>query len=292
VADARTLTLGLIGDPVEHSLSPLLHAHLIRALGENCCYHAFRVRSADLAAAVAGLKALGIKGVNVTIPHKEGVLPLLDELSPEARMVGAVNVVVNEQGRLVGHNTDVMAVELALKRHGVEGADAEAVVLGAGGAARAVVSALLRMKAATVHVHSRSLEKGQRLVAAFANSRGATLLLSAPWDDGALATSLAKASLLVNATPCGMWPHQDQSPVRAELLHGGLAVFDLVYNPLMTLLLQHALRAGARVVPGLDMLIFQAVEAMALWTGRRAAHEERLIQEIRLSLSEELARHG
>ncbi|MGQ9560142.1 MAG: shikimate dehydrogenase [Candidatus Oleimicrobiaceae bacterium] len=292
MVDAHTLTLGLIGDPVDHSLSPRLHGHLLRALGVNGCYHAFRVPRAELAAAVAGLKALGIRGVNVTIPHKEAILPLLDKLSEEARAVGAVNVVANEQGRLVGYNTDVCGVELALKRHGVDAAGAHAVILGAGGAARAAVWALMKMNAATVRIHSRSTERREKLAAELANGSRTTALVPAPWEDAALAESLATATLLVNATPCGMWPNQQESPVRAELLRKGLVVFDLVYNPLRTVLVQEGAQAGAHVIAGLDMLIFQAMEAMVIWTGRRAPDADHLIEQLSVALSEELAQNG
>ncbi|MBC7186062.1 MAG: shikimate dehydrogenase [Calditrichaeota bacterium] len=292
MADAHTQTLGLIGDPVEHSVSPLLHGHLIRALGVNYCYHAFRVRRDELAVALAGLKALGVKGVNVTLPHKEAVLPLLDGVSPEARAVGAVNVVVNANGRLVGYNSDVVGIELALKRHGVDVRGHKVVVLGAGGAARAAVWALAKMEAAGVHIHSRSLIRGERLARELAESCGRTELSAFAWEEAAFAQSFDGAALLVNATPCGMWPRHHESPVAGKYLSKGLAVFDLVYNPLRTRLLREATERGAQTIPGLDMLIFQAVEAMALWTGRRPANEDEFVAKMRRLLSKELQGHG
>ncbi|MCR4439887.1 MAG: shikimate dehydrogenase [candidate division KSB1 bacterium] len=288
MADAHTQTLGLIGDPVDHSLSPLLHGNLIHVLGVNCCYHAFRVRREELAEAVAGLRALGVRGVNVTIPHKEAVLPLLDEVSPEARAVGAVNVIVNQQGRLLGYNSDTAGVELALRRRGVDVRGCKVVVLGAGGAARAVVWVLAQMGAAAVHIHSRTPTRGERLASELAESCGKTELTVFPWEEAALARSLEGAALLVNATPCGMWPRHHESPVTGNFLGKGIVVFDLVYNPLHTRLLREAAGRGAQTIPGLDMLIFQAVEAMALWTGRRPAKEGEFMTEMRTFLSKEL----
>ncbi|MDZ7414369.1 MAG: shikimate dehydrogenase [candidate division KSB1 bacterium] len=292
MVDACTRTLGLVGDPVEHSLSPLLQGLLIEALGLNWCYHAFRVRAADLPAAVAGLRALGVMGVNVTIPHKQAIVPLLDELAPEARALGAVNVVVNEQGRLVGYNTDVVGVTRALRLHGVSAQGKNVVVLGAGGAARAAVWALAQQGAAGVRVHARSIGRGQQLVHELSSTSHTTELVVLPWDEEALRRSLATADLAVNATPVGMWPHHGQSPVPGSFFHSGMVAFDLVYNPLRTAMIRQAEKAGAQVISGLEMFIFQGLEAMALWSGRRPADEDGLYQRLRARLSEELGAHG
>ncbi len=290
--DAHTKTLGLVGDPVEHSLSPLLHRLLIEALGLNCCYHAFRVQSRDLPAAVAGLRALGVMGVNVTIPHKEAIVPLLDAVAPEARALGAVNVVVNDGGRLVGANTDVVGISRALRRHGVSLEGKEAVVLGAGGAARAAVWAMAQEGARRIYVHARSAAKGEELVRGLTSSGLSAPVRALPWETRALDRSLARADVVVNATPVGMWPRHDESPLPPGLLCPGVVVFDLVYNPLRTPLVREAEKTGAHAIVGLDMFIFQGVEAMALWTGRRPTEEEELWPRLRARLSEELASYA
>ncbi len=261
--DSGTKLLGLIGDPVAHSLSPRLHEFLLARAGLNYCYLAFRVPRARLAAALQGMRALGIRGLNVTIPHKEAVIPHLDGLSREAEAVGAVNVIANEGEKLVGHNTDVQGFLAPLRARGVELAGARAVVVGAGGAAAAAAWGLLSA-GAEVAIANRSPERARALAQRL--SRWGPVSAHALT---ALPELLKEASLLVNATPVGMHPHPDGITVPPQLLHEGLLVYDLVYNPPRTRLLFEAAARGAETLGGLEMLVHQGVRALELWTGHR-----------------------
>lgn len=268
MTDSATKLLGLIGDPVGHSLSPALHSFLLSRAGLNYCYLAFRVGRDDLGNALAGMRALGIRGFNVTIPHKEAVIPLLDRLAPEAEGIGAVNVVVNEDGVLIGHNTDCQGFLRGLEVRGVPLSGMKAVVVGAGGAAAAVVYGLLSA-GAEVAVANRTLSRAEALARRFSRLGAVE---AAPLER--LPGLLREAGLLVNATPVGMWPHTERSPVPAGLLREGLLVYDLVYNPPKTGLLREAEARGCPVIGGLEMLVHQGVEALKLWTGHRFAAED------------------
>jgi shikimate dehydrogenase len=263
---AQTALVGLLGWPVHHSLSPVMHNAAFRALGLDWVYLPLAVPPGSLPNALSGLKALGFRGANVTIPHKEQVILGLDEVTPEARSLGAVNTLVVVDGRLEGHNTDVAGFLAALDNAGC--APGRAVVLGAGGAARAAVQALLS-RGVTVTVANRSPQRAQGLVSAL----GAPSLRAdaCSLETLALRDAMSRADLLVNATPAGMWPDVDATPLPPEAsFHAGLAVMDLVYNPLETLLLRQARQAGAKCITGMDMLIYQGAVAFQLWTGREA----------------------
>jgi len=263
----KTQVCGLVGDPVAHSVSPVMHNAAFAALGLDYVYLPFRVQSRYLAAAVGGARALDIKGLNVTIPHKVAVMPLLDELDPLAQRIGAVNTIVNDDGCFKGYNTDAGGFLQALARGGFAPGGKKAVVLGAGGAARAVCFAL-----ADSGVQMAILNRQQELdwavglaadVAAFCGNDIPALEL----NDNNLKTALADADLLVNATSVGMSPDDNKTPVAENLLRPGLAVFDVVYNPLKTRLLAEAGAAGTVTIGGMDMLVGQGALAFELWTG-------------------------
>jgi shikimate dehydrogenase len=263
---AHTSLVGLLGWPVHHSLSPVMHNAAFRALGLDWVYLPLGVPPESLPEALAGLTALGFRGANVTIPHKEKVLLDLAEVSPEARALGAVNTLVAVSGRMTGHNTDVAGFLAALDNAGC--APRRAVVLGAGGGARAAVYALLS-RGASVTVANRSPQRAQALVSSLAAPfpRASSCHLENP----ALREALSCADLLVNATPVGMWPNTGATPLPDGLtLHPGITVFDLIPNPLETLLLRQARQAGATVINGLDMLIYQGAASFSLWTGLEA----------------------
>jgi len=250
---------GLLGNPVEHSLSPPMHEAAYETLGLDARYVTFEPDRDAAAAAVAAADTLGIAGLNVTIPFKRDVL---DAVEPDdvARRIGAVNTIDFSGETPRGHNTDVAGVERAFAHHdvGIDGRDA--VVVGAGGAGRAAAFALADA-GASVHIANRTVERAESLAA---DVPGATA--------GGLDTldCVADADLLVNATSVGMEPHVDETPVPAERLHGDLAVLDAVYTPMETRLLREAAAAGATTVDGAWMLLFQGVEAFELWTGRDA----------------------
>ncbi len=261
------LRLGLTGWPLGHSLSPRLHAAALRALelpGEYRLYPAPPLPQGEeaLAQLLGNLRRGELYGLNVTIPHKQSVLPLLDELAPAACAIGAANTLWMRAGRLVGENTDAPGFLADLKRLGFEAAPGErrALVLGAGGAARAVVYALAQA-GWQVRVAARRVEQAAGL--AELSERVAALL----WQPAALVEE--PCALLVNATPLGMFPQTDASPWPEELpFPAGVAVYDLVYNPAETRLVRAARAAGLRAANGLGMLVEQAALAFEVWTGR------------------------
>jgi shikimate dehydrogenase len=251
-----TRLAAVIGDPVRHSLSPALHNAAFDALGLDWVYVALPVPAGRAAEALVGMRALGIEGLSVTMPHKDDVAAAVDALSPSAAALGTVNCVARDGGRLVGHSTDGDGFVDSLRRDaGVDPAGMRVVVLGAGGAARSVVVALAAAGVAEVRVVNRSAGAGER-AAALAGDRGA---LGAPVD-------VAEADLVVNATPLGMGT-DGRLPCDPALLHAGQVVADLVYHPLRTPLLEAAVAAGARAVDGLGMLVHQAARQLAIWTG-------------------------
>ncbi len=254
---------GLVGDPVEHSLSPPMHEAAYEATGLDARYVTFRVDDADLAAAVEGARALGVAGLNVTVPHKERVLDLVDP-DPLAARIGAVNTVVVGE-RATGHNTDALGARRALRAGGATLRDATAVVVGAGGAGRAVTVGLLDA-GARVRVVNRTVERAERLVTDLtehASDADPPRVSAHPLD--ALDSLVPTATVLVNATTVGM--ETDRSPVPPTALHDGLTVLDAVYRPLRTRLLRDAERAGAATVDGGRMLIEQGAAAFERWTG-------------------------
>jgi len=274
VIDGRTQLVGLLGWPVEHSLSPAMHNAAFDALGMNWRYVALPVVPGGAAAAARGLASLGFRGANVTVPHKTDVMSGLDRWSDEARALGAVNVVCieREDGRepnLVGDNTDHRGFVDALIRSGFDPRGETAAVVGAGGAARAAVYGLLGAGARRVTVLGRTPERVDRLVRDLDDGEGR--LSGERLTDETLVAAAARSDLLVQATPVGMWPDVDRSvwPDAAPFPSGTLAC-DLVYVPRRTKLLRQAGASGAPGLGGLGMLVAQGARAFELWTGREA----------------------
>jgi len=256
-----TRLAAVIGSPVRHSLSPRLHNAAFAATGLDWVYVAFEVADGDAAAALEGMRALGIGGLSVTTPHKEAVARACDRLSDDAAVLGAVNCVVPDGDQLVGHNTDGPGLVAALAADGVVVTDEPCVVLGAGGAARAIALALSRAGAAEVAVVNRTAARAEQAVTPLAG-RGRVV---APHE---VADSLAAAAVVVNATTVGMGaPGPDDVPVDPTPLHAGQVVVDIVYRPLETPFLAAARARGARVANGVPMLVHQAAVAFELWTG-------------------------
>ena len=254
---------GLVGSPVEHSLSPPMHEAAYEVLGLNARYVTLEPDASRLERAFSGADALGVAGLNVTVPFKQDALNHV-EPSPTAEAVGAVNTIDFGPETPIGYNTDVHGVTRAFGHHDVEIDGQSAVVVGAGGAGRAAAYALADAGAA-VHVANRTVERAAALASEF-DELGVT---GAGLES--LDSVIPEADLLVNATSVGMG--EDESPVPAELLHGGLAVLDAVYAPLETRLLRDAADAGAKTVDGAWMLLFQGVEAFERWTGEQAPVE-------------------
>ena len=283
--DSRTGLLGIIGDPVEHSLSPRMHNFLLERAGLNFCYLAFRVDKEGFQGALEGMRALGIRGLNVTAPHKERVLPYLDGLSAEARALGAVNTVLNDGGRLIGYNTDPYGFSESLRAQGVSPEGWNVVILGAGGGAAAAAWALIELGAAKIAIYGRTRARAEALASRLAGVRGSASLEAHGLADPGLKDQLARAQLLVHATPVGTFPHTDEIVIKPELLHDSLVVYDLVYNPPKTRLLREAEARGARAINGLEMLIHQGLKSFEIWTGVKPAPE--VANELKAYLQEE-----
>ncbi len=264
----KTKICGLIGDPVEHTMSPAMHNAAYKKMGLDYIYLPFRVKPEQLAQAVDGLRALNVRGFNVTIPHKVSVIPLLDGLDPLAEKIGAVNTVVNNDGELRGYNTDSAGFLKALLENGIEPEGKKVVVLGAGGASRAITYVLAE-KGAHLTVLNRQLELdwAEDIARLIHKDLGREVKVM---ELGHLAEALEGADILVNATSVGMSPAVEESPVPAPLLRPGLVVFDIVYNPIVTRLLREAGLAGARTIGGVDMLAWQGALAFEKWTGQTA----------------------
>jgi len=253
--DARTRLYAVIGDPVAHSLSPAMHNAAFGHTGYNGVYTAFRVT--DLPGAIAGMRALGIHGLSVTIPHKVAIMDLLDEIDPLARRIGAVNTIANDSGRLFGFNSDSPGAMAALLEK-TPVAHRRAAVIGAGGAARALAHGI-REHGGRLTVVNRSLEKGQRLAEELESD-------FCPLAD----FSGVGFDILVNTTPVGMIPQTDRMPVGYACLRPGMTVMDIVYNPLETKLLKSAREAGCAVVDGVAMFVHQGACQFEHWTGMKA----------------------
>lgn len=261
--------VALVGDPVEASLSPAMHRAAFDALGMDWCYDAIRVPRGDLAAAWPDL-AGRLAGLNVTVPLKQEVLPLVDELTPVARAAASVNTVVFGPRGALGDSTDGKGFLAAVERE-APGAIERAAVLGTGGAARAVAAALAG-RGARVTVAGRNIEAGRRLVADLAaGGLAADRLAFIGWDPEPVAEAVAAADLVANATPVGGLadPLGDPLP-EAVCLRRGTVVVDLVYRPRRTALLRRAADAGCRVVEGVEMLIEQGAQSFERWTGHPA----------------------
>ena len=264
----ETKVVGVFGFPVEHSLSPAMHNAAFAALQIPYIYVPFPVSPQALGPAIQSLSSLGIVGVNLTIPHKEAVLPFLTEITPEAREVGAVNTVHCREGALLGDNTDGQGFYTPLQEMGVDLAGKQVVVLGAGGAARAVVFRLARA-GAQILVINRTPERAERLVQAVAQAgyRDAARILNTNRPE-ALSAAIAGATLLVQTTRVGMVPQEEALPdLPLDALSPHLLVYDLVYNPIETRLLREARMRGCRTLTGVKMLVYQGAAAFQRWTG-------------------------
>jgi len=249
-----------------------MHNAAFKVLGLDWVYLAFNVEPQWLPDAVVGIRALGFKGVNVTIPHKEAILPLLDEIDPLAKLIGAVNTVVVKEGKLVGYNTDASGFWRSLKEEGVDPQGKEALVLGAGGAARAVAFTLVERGCSKLYIANRTYNRAQELAEALKEA-GPVSIEPLPLEEGPLSTILPEVDLIVNTTSVGMGGKGGELPLRADKLEARHIVYDLVYNPPSTKLLEMARSKGCRAISGLSMLLYQGAEALTLWTGREAPIE-------------------
>lgn len=265
--DAKTRIFCVIGDPIEHSLSPAMHNAVFEKLGLNCCYTAFRIKPENLGSAIKGMQAMGIGGINVTIPHKVGVMESLDELSDEARIIGAVNTIKMDE-KLKGYNTDGIGALRALKDGGADPKGRHVLLLGSGGAARAIAVTLAlkgEISGLTIlGVVKEEVEKLAEDVSGNTPINAVGVLL----DDSTLKDGLSNADILIHATPVGMHPNTDETLATADLMGPDLKLMDIVYTPLETKLMREAKKAGVKtIVGGLEMFVNQGAESEKIWLG-------------------------
>ena len=281
--NAQTKLCGVLGNPVEHSLSPAIHNAAFQKLGLNFIYLAFRVE--DLAGAIRGIRALGnVRGFSVTIPHKVAVISYLDEVETTAKHIGSVNTIVAENGKLTGYNTDASGAMRALREAGVSLKGQKVLMLGSGGAARAIAFAL----GADAGVAALTIlgidEQERRGLVKDLRAKTSLHVEDGPISQETLRQSLNDSQIVLHCTPVGMHPNVNETSVPGSLLTPDLTVMDIVYNPLETRLLREAKEAGCRTIRGLEMFLNQAIAQFELWTGQPApADVMRTVLESRFS---------
>lgn len=267
----KTKVYGVIGDPIEHSLSPVMQNAAFEAAKLDCVFLAFTVKSENVEKAAAGVRAMGIRGLNVTMPHKNAVVSFLDEVDPNAKLINAVNTVKNVGGKLYGLNTDGVGALNALRENRVDPKGKKVTLLGAGGAARAVAFALAG-EADEICIVNRTLAAAADL-ANLLHERFNSKVFAYALSPLTVKATVAEADLLINASSIGMKPNANQTPVPRRWLKKDMAVMDIVYNPVETKLARDAKAAGAKVVSGVEMLIYQGAASFEFWTGCEAPVE-------------------
>jgi len=251
---------GVIGDPIAHSMSPLMHNELFKKHQIDAHYQPLLVKKADLEAAIKGLKAVGIAGFNVTIPHKESIIPFLDRVDPLAAAIGAVNTVVNENGELVGYNTDGSGYVKGLMEKITN--DKRVLIIGAGGAARGLYFTLASSGVENLDICYRTKQKAEAILDDCPYSVQSKLV-----DKNEAENSLAEYDLIIQTTPIGMAPHLDELPLSLHNLREKTLVSDIIYNPLETRFLYEAKHKGAIIQNGINMFVYQGALAFEKWTG-------------------------
>lgn len=263
----KTKLLGIVGDPVEHSLSPVMHNAAIANLGVDYLYVPFPVKQGDLARAIAGFTAVNLQGFSVTIPHKQDIIPLLTEISEDAAKIGAVNTVWRTSQGWQGSNTDLEGFIAPLQTMSRDWTKITPVVLGNGGAARAVIVGLVNLGCPKIHVVGRNPDKLARFYASWQHAVEIMSAIKIHSGDN-LKSLIPATDLLINTTPVGMFPQIDASPIEPSLiakLPNQAIVYDLIYTPNPTQLLQLAAAQGATTIDGLEMLVQQGVSALKIW---------------------------
>lgn len=268
----------LLGTPVSHSISPMMHNEAFRILGLDCVYLCFDTKNADLKTMVQTLKEMNVYGFNLTMPDKERILPYLDELSPAARMIGAVNTVKNEDGRLIGHNTDGIGYMQSVKDTGYDVTTGPMTLLGAGGAASSIAIQAALDGVPVLHIvnrRGRSWDNALRLADLINENTSCKADVTDMAEGEAVKACIKDSLLLTNATSIGMAPNTDASPVQdTSCFHPDLLVSDIIYNPRRTKLLLEAQDAGCRISNGMYMLLYQGAAAFQIWTGKEMPVEE------------------
>lgn len=264
----KTRVCGVIGDPIEHSLSPIIHNAAFRSLKLDFAYLTFKVSPAQVGNAVAGMRSLGIVGLNVTMPHKEAVISHLDHIDENAKFLNAVNTIHNRDGKLFGYNTDGVGALMALKENRANPKGKRVLLLGCGGAARAIAYTLSK-EIDELMILNRTVSEAKELASLLKKNLGKKVNAEELSEDK-IKAKIADSDILINATSVGMKPNANQSLVNAEWLKPNLTVMDIVYNPIETKLAKDAKSAGAKAVSGLEMLIYQGAASFEIWTKKQA----------------------
>lgn len=253
---------GVIGDPISHSMSPAMHNELFKTYSIDAHYQPFHITRGNLADAVKGFKAIGIAGFNVTVPHKEAIIPLLDELDPLAEAIGAVNTVVNKDGKLIGYNTDGSGFVQGLLNQKQLINGKKVLIVGAGGAARAIYFTIAKESPLLLDICNRTPQRAEQI-----RNDCPFEVLSRVLNRQDAEESLETYDLIVQTTSIGMHPETGQSPLSVHKLKPGAFVSDIIYNPLQTRLLKEAAVRGAGIQNGIDMFVYQGALAFEMWTG-------------------------
>ena len=262
--NAKTNLIGIIGSPIGHSFSPIIHNYLFELLDLNYAYLAFDVKPDLLADAVRGLVSLRVRGFNVTVPHKEKILPLLDHVEKNAQIIGAANTILVENSRTIGYNTDITGFKRSIEDAGFCTQGKIVTVLGAGGAARAAIIGLIELGAKEVNIINRNEEKTQLIIDSY-NANGIGNIKNVSMKNSY--DAIGESELIVNATSVGMKGYlPDETPIPPEYFTAGMWVCDLVYNPLETVFLSEARKRGCNIINGLHMLVHQGADAFKIWT--------------------------
>lgn len=270
---SSTQITGIIGYPIGHTLSPLMHNKAFSLLGLDYLYVVFPVTPNDLAQAVLALPALKIRGINVTIPYKQDVLAYLDHITPKAKRIGAVNTILVENGKMIGYNTDGEGFIKSLTEAAFNPIDKKILLLGSGGACRAVALSLAWSGVNKISVAARNVFKGEEMLKDAKLDREVETQCFSILDIPS--KTLEEADLIVNTTPLGMVPYEDQMPnISLEVLHSDQYICDLIYNPLETIFLKQAKLRGCKTLNGVGMLVHQGAEAFTIWTSKAAPIEE------------------
>ena len=269
----KTSLTGLLGSPVAHSISPLMHNFSFQHLGIDWVYLCFDVKEEGLEDAVKGLRTLQVKGFNLTMPDKNRILEYLDELSPAARLIGAVNTVENKEGHLIGHNTDGIGFMRSVEEQGIQMKGKSMTLLGMGGAATAICAQAALDGVEAIHIFAREGSSHRRRMETLISELGKITACKIEIQDignkQKLGEAIRESKLLVNATSVGMAPHTEECLIPdASFLHQNLTVADIIYNPWKTKLLTMAEKAGCTAFNGYSMLLWQGAEAFHIWTGQ------------------------
>lgn len=271
IISGKTRICGVIGDPIEHTLSPTIQNAAFKALDLDYVFLAFKVSPNQVDKAIAGMRALEIVGLNVTMPHKEAVIKHLDQIDENAKFLNAVNTIHNKDGQLIGYNTDGVGVIKALKENGSNPKGKKILLLGAGGSARAIAYALAKQTDELI-ILNRTVSVAKKIV----NLLNKTLnkkILADSLTTQKIREHIQQSDILINATSVGMKPNSNQSLIPKQLIKPKMTIMDIVYNPVETKLAREAKSAGAKVVSGTEMLIYQGAASFEIWTGKTAPVE-------------------